>query len=116
MQIVHKKISLVELKKMSERMFDSLVKAVVDIEKKIMAVDAGLHADEEELLLDEADSKQEHLWGINLYPNKFPDQDWIVFDSMINLRPSQGNRSRGVDNPLIQEKIKTIVAKLVTES
>jgi hypothetical protein len=115
MQIVRGKISLDELKKMSEKMFDRLVKAVVDIEKEIMVVDAGLHADEEQMLLDEAESKQEHLWGINLYPDKFPAQSWIVFDSMINLRPSQGNRSRGVDSSLVQEKIRAVVATLVVE-
>ena len=113
MQIVYEKISLDELKKMAEKMFGSLIKAVVDIEKGIMAIDAGLHADEEQLLLDEANSQQEHLWGINLYPERFPEQNWIIFDSMINLRPSYGNRTRGVDDPRIQEKITTIVTKMV---
>jgi len=35
------------------------------------------------------------------------------FDSMINLRPTWGNRSRGVDNEKIQEKIKKIVNSLI---
>lgn len=112
MKIVSEKISVEELRKMSEKMFGGLVKAVVDIEKEIMVVDASLHADEEQLLLEEG-SAQEFLWGINLYPDKFGELGWIVFDSMINLRPSQGNRSRGVENSLIQEKIKKIVNKLV---
>lgn len=94
-------------------MFDNLVKAVVDVEKEIMVVDAGLHADEEEFLL-ENDSEQKNLWGINLYPEHFGTEKFIVFDSMINLRPSQGNKSRGVDSPLIQAAIKHIVLKLVT--
>lgn len=94
-------------------MFDNLVKAVVDIEKEIMVVDAGLHADEEEFLLQN-DSEQKNLWGINLYPEHFGTEKFIVFDSMINLRPSEGNRSRSVDNPLIQSTIKRIVFKLVT--
>jgi hypothetical protein len=73
-----------------------------------------MHADEEQLLLENG-SAQENLWGINLYPEKFPDNSWIVFDSMINLRPSYGNRTRGVDNPEIQKKIIAIVNKLVSQ-
>lgn len=67
MIIVRNSISQDELKKMAENMYGALVKAVVDIEQNIMAVDAELHADEEALLLDQG-SKQEHLWGINIYP------------------------------------------------
>ena len=111
MKIVADKITLEELKLMSSRMFGNLVKAVVDVEKGIMAVDAELHADEEALLLKE-DSKQEFLWGINLYPEISGD-DWLELDSMINLRPSQGNRSRGVENPQTQQKIREIVNVLV---
>ena len=106
------KISLEELKAMSEKMFGSLVKAVVDIEQEIMVVDADLHADQESLLLENG-SKQEYLWGINLFPEHRNEERFIVFDSMINLRPSWGNRSRGVDDPKIQERIKAIVNKLV---
>jgi len=113
MQIVKEKITLEELKKMSEKMLGNLVKAVVDIEQEIMVIDAGLHADEEFLLL-ENESHQEHLWGINIFPEQFGNENFIVFDSMINLRPQEGNRSRGVDNPIIQKKIRTIVNKLVT--
>lgn len=112
MQIVSAKISIAELNKMSEKMFGSLVKAVVDIEREIMVVDADFHADEEYLLLED-DSKQEDLWGINIYPEQFGNESFIVFDSMINMRPSWGNRSRGVDDPKIQAKIRTIVNKLV---
>ncbi len=114
MQIVREKISLQELQSMSEKMFGSMVKAVVDIEQGIMVVDAGLHADEEYLLLEEG-SKQDYLWGINIYPEKIGTERFIVFDSMINLRPSWGNKSRSVEDPKIQEKIKSVVHKLVAK-
>ena len=93
-------------------MFGGLVKAVVDINQRVMVVDADMHSDEEELLL-EGGSKQEDIWVINLYPEKFGTYDFVEFDSMINLRPSYGNNTRGVDNQLIQEVIKKIVQKLV---
>ena len=106
------KISVVELEKMSEKMFGRLVKAVVDIEKEIMVVDASMHVDQEVVLLENG-SRQENLWGINLHPSQFGGEKWIEFDSLINLRPSQGNRSRSIDDPKIQEKIRKIVDKLV---
>jgi hypothetical protein len=112
MKIVQKeKVKREELKEMSNKMFGNLVKAVVDIEKEIMAVDADLHADQEAYLL-ELGSKQDHLWGINIYPDLTGD-DLIEFDSMINLRPSWGNRSRGVDDPKIRAKILEVVFKLI---
>ena len=97
MKIVSDNISISELKQMATRGFGDLVKAVVDIEKEIIAVDAELHADEESLLLKNG-SKNKNLWGINLYPD-IEDNDWIEFDSMINLRPTQNNRSRDVEDP-----------------
>ena len=114
MQIIDEKITINELKKMSARMFGDLVKAVVDIEKEIMAIDAELHADEEGMLLEQG-SQQEHLWGINIYPELVGNKHWIEFNSMINLRPSSGNKSRGVDDLKIQKRIIHIVNKLVTK-
>ena len=111
MKIITDEISREELMEMSKKMFGNLVKAVVDIEKGIMAVDADLHADEEALLLENG-SAQKDLWGINFYP-ELEGEDFVEFDSMINLRPAQGNRSRGVDDKTIQKKILEITDKLV---
>ena len=111
MRIIKDKVSIKELKEMAAGRFGNLVKAVVDVESKIMAVDAELHADEEAILLEKG-SKQNNLWGINIYPELTGD-DFVEFDSLINLRPSQGNRSRAVDNQEIQEKILEIVNRLV---
>jgi hypothetical protein len=113
MKIIKDQITLDELREMSSKMFGNLVKAVVDVEKEIMAVDADLHADEEALLLENG-SMQKNLWGINFYP-ELTGSDFVEFDSMINLRPSQENRSRGVDDTLIQKKILEIVDKLVVK-
>jgi len=74
-------------------------------------VDAELHADQETLLL-ESGSRQQDLWGINFYPD-VPGDDWLEYDSMINLRPATGNRSRGVDDPAVRERIREIVTRLV---
>ena len=113
MRIVDKgsRIALDKLSEMAEEMFGDLVKAVVDVAKGIMVVNAELHADEEALLIEHG-SDQSDIWGINLYPELEGD-DFVEFDSMINLRPSQGNRSREVEDPAIRERIRRIVIDLV---
>jgi hypothetical protein len=104
-------ISISELKPMAVKMFGNFVKAVVDIRQRKIVVDAELHSDEEAFLLENG-SQQEDLWGINLYPEIDPlDNAFIEFDSMINLRPSQGNTSRGVDRAEIRQIITEIVRK-----
>jgi hypothetical protein len=112
MKIIDKEITIQELRKMAQETFGNMVKAVVDVKREIMAVDAELHADEEAYLLENG-SDQRDLWGINLYP-EVSGADFIEFDSMINLRPAQGNRSRGVEDAKTQEKIRLIVNTLVT--
>lgn len=111
MRVVRDKIKKSELEELAKNMFGDLVKAVVDIEKEIMAIGGELHADEEALLLDK-DSEQKDLWGINIYPQKSGD-DMIEFDSVINIRPSQNNLSRGVEAPKTRDKITTVVNKLI---
>ncbi len=92
-------------------MFGNLVKAVVDVDRELIALDAELHSDLEAFLLADG-SKQKNLWGINIYP-EMPGEDFIEFDSMINMRPSQGNQSRGVDDERLRKKIIEIAAKRI---
>jgi hypothetical protein len=113
MRIVDTTISVDELRRIAMGMFGDLVKAVVDVDRELIAVDAELHSDLEALLLDDG-SKQASLWGINLYPEVSGD-GFIEFDSMINMRPSQGNRSRGVEDQRTRDLICTIVGKRVSE-
>lgn len=102
---------MAELQQIAKASFGQLVKAVVDINKGIMVVGGDLHADQEKLLLEKG-SKQQDLWGINLYPF-LPEKDWIEYDSMINLRPSADNLTRAVDNPQKREIIRKVVSNLV---
>ena len=111
MQIIKDKISKSELGEMAKSIFGDFVKGVVDLEKEILAVDAELHADLEAWLLENG-SKQENLWGINLYPG-LSGADFVEFDSMINIRPRQNNRSRDVESPEVREKIIVVINKLV---
>jgi hypothetical protein len=111
MKIIDSPTSWSDIALMAEAGFGEMVKAVVDVEREIMAVDAELHSDEEALLLEDG-SEQRHLWGINLYPELEGD-DRVEFDSMINVRPSQGNRSRGVEDPETRARIVLIVESLI---
>lgn len=100
------------LAELAGRIAGQLVKAVVDVADRSMAIGGLMHADEEAVLLD-LGSRQRDLWGINLYPDQHGTADFIEFDSMINLRPGQGNRSRAVDDPALRAEIEAIVDTLV---
>lgn len=103
-----------ELLELAAARFGDMVKAVVDVSRGIMAVSGELHSDEEALLLSDG-SRQQDLWGLNLYPeDRTPG--WVEFDSMINVRPSQGNRSRDVEDPATREAILRVVGALVTDA
>ena len=111
MKIINDTLTIKDLQDMTLKMFGTLVKAVVDIEREVIAVDAEFHADLEALLLENG-AKQRNLWGINFYP-KMSGDDFVEFDSMINLRPTENNMSRGVDDPQIRKRILDIVQKSV---
>jgi hypothetical protein len=100
-----------ELRQMAAERFGDMVKGVVDLQRGVLLLDAEMHADQEAELLAEG-SSQEDLWGINLYP-ELVDESWLEFDSMINLRPSFGNRSRGVDDPATRAAIAQLVERVV---
>ncbi len=111
-RLIESTISKANLKKIAAERFGDMVKAVVDLERGVMAIGGELHADEEAYLLERG-SEQTQLWGINLYPEKnLPDL--VEFDSMINIRPSQGNRSRDIEDQAVREKIVAVVTKLVS--
>ena len=111
MKIIAEKVTLNELNQMAARMFGNMVKAVIDVDKELIALDAELHSDLEALLIENG-SQQKNLWGINLYPEMTGD-DFVEFDSLINMRPSSGNRSRGVESAEIRRKIADVVSRRI---
>ena len=104
-------VSIDEVRLLAQERFGDMVKGVVDLKRRVMILDADLHADQEAALLAEG-AAQADLWGINLYPD-LAEPDWLEFDSMINLRPSFGNRSRGVDDAATRNAIADLVRELL---
>jgi len=110
-KIIKQQHAFDDLMPMAAAMFGNMVKAVVDVGREVIALDGELHSDLEALLIEDG-SRPQDLWGINLYPELRGD-DFVEFDSMINLRPAQGNRSRGVEDPRARERIIHVVAKRI---
>ncbi len=113
MKILEKRMTLDELRSIASDTFGDMVKAVVDVDRRLVALDAELHSDLEALFLDNG-SRQQDLWGINLYPLMAGD-DFLEFDSMINMRPSQGNMSRGVEDRAVRQTITGIIEEWIAE-
>ena len=111
MHIIESKISRQEISDKFCSYFETMTKAVVDVAKETIAIDADLHSDLEAALI-EAGSRQEDLWGINLYPAKSEDE-FIEYTSLINIRPHQNNPSMEIMDSALKEKIKSIVESLV---
>ena len=109
--IISAPISSQRLADIAAEPFGDMVKAVVDTKLRKLALGGGLHSDEEAALLEQG-SAQADLWGINIYPER-PRTEWVEFDSLINIRPRLGNRSRGVEDAVIRELIQEIVVSLI---
>jgi len=113
MIILDKTIGLEELSMLASNYYVDMIKAVADVDKGLLAIDAELHADLEKMLLENG-SSQESLWGFNIYPGLEGD-DFIEFDSMINIRPRQNNMSRDVENESTRSAILSIVDKYISK-
>ena len=111
MKIITEPTSLSELWLTRKVGFEDMMKMVVDVEQEIIGDDAELHADLEALLLDNG-SRQPNPWGINIYPDQ-SDEDYIEFTALINIRPSQANRSMELEDPQTLHKIREICSRLL---
>ena len=110
-KIIKKPVSFQQLQKIAEGSYGNMVKGVADIEAGIIALGGELHADSEAILLQNG-SKQESLWGFNIYLDK-PDNERIEYSSFINIRPNQNNRSLEVQSSELKSKIGKIIDSLV---
>lgn len=110
-EIVRDRISGAALKRLAQETYREMIKAVVDVERKLLAVGGEWHADAEARLLEDG-SEQKHLWGINLYPDKPPAQR-IVYDALINIRPAEDQTSMEIRDEALRRRIAQIVDQRV---
>ncbi len=111
MEILKEKISKLQLKEKYSSVFETMTKGVADLKKGLIALDAEMHSDLEQLLLEEG-SEQEDLWGFNLFADKEND-GFIEYTSFINIRPRQGNKSMEIADPKIRDSVKKLVEKFI---
>ncbi|MFH1762633.1 MAG: DUF5674 family protein [Gemmatimonadota bacterium] len=94
-----------------DQYFEDMVKYVVDLERQLVAIGGELHSDAEAVLL-ESGSRQRDLWGANYYPG-LGLQECIEYTSLINIRPSQGNRSMLIEDDGIRSRVREITFRLI---
>jgi hypothetical protein len=109
--VISKRIAPEKLAGFMGQPYDGMVKFVVDIERRLVALGGEMHADAEAELLDR-ESRQENLWGGNYYPGH-SEAECIKYTSMINIRPSQKNLTMAVQDPKVREAMRAIVFDLI---
>jgi len=111
MQFIDKPVRIKDIWSKRTTKFSAMIKIAVDIDKEWITLDGELHSDCEAALLEKG-SQQENIWGANIYPENSGD-DSLEFVSFINIRPSQDNPSMDIQDPLIRDRIKQIIQRLL---
>ncbi len=111
--VLDRRIEPAELARVVRLYFGLMVKYVVDVRQRVIAIGGELHADAEELLLERG-SRQADLWGANYYPGRGADR-CIEFTALINIRPAQGNPSMEIDDDRVRQTIRALTFELVGE-
>lgn len=106
--IIREQATPEQIEQMAESYVGLMIKLAVDVEQEILAGGGELHADCEKTLLENG-SLQENVWGADWYP----EIRRIGFESLINIRPRQQNRSMEIKDPALREKIAIIVRNLL---
>jgi hypothetical protein len=96
-----------QLQEMME-MLETYVKLAVDIERRVLAGGGAMHADCEAVLLEDG-SQQEFIWGADWNP----ESQEVTFESLINIRPRQNNRSLELQDPELWAKVEQVTRDLL---
>jgi hypothetical protein len=111
--VVESRIERSELARLVGAYFGDMVKLVVDLHREMVAVGGELHADAEQVLLEQG-SRQADLWGANYYPGRGPE-GCLEYTALINIRPSRGNPSMEVQEAATRKSIRSVVRQLIGE-
>ena len=109
--ILDHKINIEEVKKLADFWYGTMIKGTVDIESGRVALGGDYHIESSEILTSSG-SKFEDIWGFNI---RFEEnEDGVLeFDSMVNIKPNLGNRSRSINNQEIIKKVTEIIKKFI---
>jgi hypothetical protein len=88
--------------------YESMIKIVVDIRRRILAGGGEMHADCESVLLEDG-SEQDDLWGANWYP----DEQRVEFESLINIRPRLGNRNIVIQDENLRKQVDSVTREIL---
>jgi hypothetical protein len=105
--ILRNKVTAEQISEMLKE-YESMIKIVVDIRRRILAGGGEMHSDCESVLLDDG-SEQDDLWGANW----FPAEQRIAFESLINIRPRLGNRNILIQNEEIRKPVESITREIL---
>lgn len=106
--IINQVATLEQIDQMAEAYEGLMIKLAVDVKLEILAGGGELHADCEQILLEKG-SEQENIWGADWYP----ELKRVGFESLINIRPRQNNRSMEIQDPILRKSIEKIVRHLL---
>lgn len=106
--IVRDTLSAEQLDRLVKQWYTTMVKGVADVERGVIALGGEWHMDANAVLLADG-SQQEYVWGFNIYPDA--QGDILVFESLINIRPTQGNMGMVLEDESLRKKIRMTVAK-----
>jgi hypothetical protein len=110
--VLEQRIEAAVLRRLVER-FEDMVKYVVDVERRVIAIGGEMHSDAEQVLL-ESGSRQAEMWGANYYPGRGREA-CIEFTALINIRPGAGNRGMELQDPVLRARVQEITFALVGE-
>ena len=91
--------------------FGDMFKVVVDVARKTLAAGGALHADAEQLLLDDG-SQQGDIWGANYFPDR-PLGKRLEYSALINIRPAAGNRDQDIQSEPVRAKVRDIIERWI---
>lgn len=107
-EIVTTPMTRAEAREIAKEFYGDMVKGVVDVEREILALGGEWHMDANTALTEHG-SSQDAIWGFNFYPN----ESRIEYTSLINIRPTQGNRRIEVQDEALKQKMEHIIRTLI---
>lgn len=107
LHLLEKPVSMNDVRVFAQEDYGTMIKGTVDIVENKVAIGGDYHMETCELLVEHGSSHQ-NIWGFNI---RFEENQAgiLEFDSLVNIKPALGNKSRSVENPEVIEKATEII-------